>query len=37
LELADDLAKGTIEKVMAKSNAELGIEALLNPEKFRHL
>ena len=37
LALADELAKGTIEKVMAKSNAELGLEFLLNPEKFRHL
>ncbi len=35
LALADDLAKGTIEKVMAKSDAELGLEFLLNPEKFR--
>ena len=35
LELADDLSKGTIEKVMAKSDAELGMEFLLNPEKFR--
>ena len=37
LALADELAKGTIEKVMAKSDAELGLEFLLNPEKFRHL
>jgi len=37
LELADDLGKGTIEKVMAKSDAELGLEALLNPDKFRGL
>jgi hypothetical protein len=37
LELADELAKGTIEKVMKKSDAELGLEFLLNPEKFRHL
>jgi polyphosphate kinase 2 (PPK2 family) len=37
LELADDLSKGTIEKVMAKSDAELGLEFLLNPEKFRGL
>ena len=37
LALADELANGTIEKVMAKSDAELGLEFLLNPEKFRHL
>ena len=37
LELADELAKGTIEKVLAKSDAELGLEFLLNPEKFRNL
>jgi hypothetical protein len=37
LELADDLSKGTIEKVMAKSDAELGLEFLLNPEKFRNI
>ncbi len=37
LELADELAKGTIEKVLAKSDAELGLEFLLHPEKFRHL
>ena len=35
LALADDLAKGTIEKVLSKSDAELGLEFLLNPEKFR--
>jgi len=35
LALADQLGKGTIEKVMAKSDAELGLEFLLNPEKFR--
>jgi hypothetical protein len=35
LNLADELAKGTIEKVLAKSDAELGLEFLLNPEKFR--
>jgi hypothetical protein len=34
LALANDLAKGTIEKVMAKSDAELGLEFLLNPEKL---
>jgi len=28
LELADDLGKGTIEKVMSKSDAELGLEFL---------
>ena len=37
LALADELAKGTIEKVLSKSDAELGLEFLLNPEKFRHL
>lgn len=37
LELADELAKGTIEKVLAKSDAELGLEFLLHPEKFRHV
>jgi hypothetical protein len=37
LALADELSKGTIEKVTAKSDAELGLEFLLNPEKFRHL
>jgi hypothetical protein len=35
LDLADQLGKGTIEKVMAKSDAELGREFLLNPNKFR--
>lgn len=35
LELADELAKGTIEKVMAKSDLELGREFLLNPNTFR--
>ena len=35
LDLADDLGKGTIEKVLSKSDAELGLEFLLNPEKFR--
>jgi len=35
LALADDLGKGTIEKVMAKSDAELGRAFLLNPNKFR--
>ena len=29
LDLADELAKGTIEKVMGKSDAELGLEFLL--------
>ena len=37
LKLADDLSKGTIEKVMAKSDTELGLEALLNPEKFKSI
>jgi hypothetical protein len=37
LELADDLSKGTIEKVMAKSDAELGLEFLLNPDKFKNM
>jgi hypothetical protein len=37
LDLADDLSKGTIEKVMAKSDAELGLEFLLNPEKFKNI
>ncbi len=35
LELADELAKGTIEKVMAKSDLELGLAFLLNSNKFR--
>ena len=35
LDLADQLGQGTIEKVMAKSDAELGLEFLLNPDKFR--
>ena len=35
LDLADQLGKGTIEKVMAKSDAELGLAFLLNPNKFR--
>ena len=35
LDLADQLGKGTIEKVMAKSDAELGLEFLLNPDNFR--
>lgn len=35
LALADELGKGTIEKVLSKSDAELGLEFLLNPEKFR--
>ena len=35
LELADELAKGTIEKAMAKSELELGLEFLLNPNKLR--
>jgi hypothetical protein len=33
----DELAKGTIEKVLSKSDAELGLEFLLNPEKFRKI
>ena len=33
--LSGTLSKGTIEKVMAKSDIELGLEVLLNPEKFR--
>ena len=33
LALADDLAKGTIENVMAKSDGELGFESLLNQLK----
>ena len=37
LALADELAKGTIEKVLSKSDAELGLEFLLNPEKFRNI
>src|SRR5260370_19081014 len=35
LDLADQLGKGTIEKVMAKSDAELGRAFLLNPDQFR--
>ena len=35
LDLAEQLGKGTIKKAMAKSDAELGLEFLLNPEKFR--
>jgi hypothetical protein len=34
--LADDLAKGTIEKVMTKSDGELGLESLLNQLKDNH-
>jgi hypothetical protein len=37
LALANDLAKGTIEKVISKSDLELGLEALLNPNKFKGL
>ena len=37
LELADDLEKGTIEKVMAKSDAELGLEFLLGQLKDKKL
>ncbi len=37
LTLADELSKGTIEKVMAKSDAELGLEFLLNPHRFKRL
>lgn len=33
LELADDLGKGTIEKVLGKSDAELGLEFLLGQLK----
>jgi hypothetical protein len=33
LELADDLGKGTIEKVLGKSDAELGLEFLLGQIK----
>ena len=35
LALADDLSKGTIENVLGKSDAELGLEALLNLGKFK--
>jgi len=35
LDLADQLGKGTTQKVMAKSDAELGRAFLLNPNKFR--
>ena len=35
LALADDLGRGTIEKVMEKSDAELGLEFLLHSEQFR--
>lgn len=35
LALADELAKGTIEKQLAKSDEELGLEALLNPDRLR--
>jgi len=35
LALADDLAKGTIEKIMGKSDAELGLEFLLGQLKDR--
>jgi translation initiation factor 2 beta subunit (eIF-2beta)/eIF-5 len=36
LDLADDLGKDTIEKVMAKSDAEQGFEFLLNQLKDNH-
>jgi hypothetical protein len=36
LDLADGLAKGTIENVMAKSDGELGLESLLNQLKDNH-
>ena len=36
LALADELAKGTIENVMAKSDGELGFEFLLNQLKDNH-
>jgi len=35
LDLADQLGKGTTQKVMAKRDAELGRAFLLNPNKFR--
>ena len=35
LALADELAKGTIEKQLGKSDLELGLEALLNPDLLR--
>lgn len=37
LVLANELAKGTIEKVMGKSDVELGLESLLNLGKFKDL
>jgi hypothetical protein len=36
LELANDLSHDTIERVMAKSDAELGLSFLLNPDTFRN-
>ena len=35
LGLAEELAKGTIEKQLAKSDLELGLEVLLNPHRLR--
>jgi hypothetical protein len=35
LELAEELGKGTIEKQLAKSDLELGMEVLLNPDLLR--
>lgn len=35
LALADELAKGTIEKQLAKSDMELGLEMLRNPDVLR--
>jgi hypothetical protein len=35
LELAEDLGEGTIEKVLGKSDTELGLEFLLNANKRR--
>jgi hypothetical protein len=35
LALADELAKGTIEMQLAKSDLDLGLEALLNPDILR--
>ena len=35
LDLADQLGKGTTQKVMAKSDAEIGLAFLLNPNQFR--
>jgi hypothetical protein len=35
LTLAEELAQGTIEKQLAKSDPELGLEVLLNPDLLR--